>query len=161
MLLSHAGSDELKLCDFGLSRRIQFNKHASLDYGMPEFVAPEVAGGEGVSFAADLWSLGIITYILLSGHSPFRGVNDRETLTRIREGRWDWHDEEWWSRLSTESRDFISKLLVYNWHERMDVNAALSHPWLTLADKIYQEEYQITTDRLRNYYNLYRSVIVF
>ncbi|KAF9803386.1 hypothetical protein SFRURICE_007232 [Spodoptera frugiperda] len=157
LLLSHAGSDELKLCDFGLSRRIQFNKHASLDYGMPEFVAPEVAAGEGVSFAADLWSLGIITYILLSGHSPFRGVNDRETLTRIREGRWDWHDEEWWSRLSTESRDFISKLLVYNWHERMDVNTALSHPWLTLADKIYQEEYQITTDRLRNYYNLYRD----
>ncbi|XP_022821456.1 obscurin isoform X5 [Spodoptera litura] len=157
LVLSHAGSDELKLCDFGLSRRIQFNKHASLDYGMPEFVAPEVAAGEGVSFAADLWSLGIITYILLSGHSPFRGVNDRETLTRIREGRWDWHDEEWWSRLSTESRDFISKLLIYNWHERIDVNTALSHPWLTLADKIYQEEYQITTDRLRNYYNLYRD----
>ncbi|XP_037298736.1 obscurin isoform X2 [Manduca sexta] len=157
LLLSHAGSDELKLCDFGLSRRIQFNKHAALDYGMPEYVAPEVASGDGVSFGADLWSVGIITYILLSGHSPFRGLNDRETLTRIREGRWEWHDEEWWSRLSIECRDFISKLLVYNWHERMDVNTALSHPWLTLADKIYQEEYQITTDRLRNYYNLYRD----
>ncbi|XP_059058380.1 obscurin, partial [Achroia grisella] len=157
LLLSHVGSDELKICDFGLSRRIQFNKHAALDYGMPEFVAPEVASGEGVSYGADMWSVGIITYILLSGHSPFRGVNDRETLTRIREGRWEWHDELWWSRLSTESRDFISKLLVFNWHERMDVNTALSHPWLTLADKIYQEEYQITTDRLRNYYNLYRD----
>ncbi|XP_026738494.1 obscurin isoform X3 [Trichoplusia ni] len=157
LLLSHAGSDELKLCDFGLSRRIQFGKHASLDYGMPEYVAPEVASGEGVSFGADMWSIGIITYILLSGHSPFRGVNDRETLTRIREGTWDWHDEEWWSRLSKESRDFISKLLIFNWHERMDVNTALSHPWLGLADKIYQEEYQITTDRLRNYYNLYRD----
>ncbi|KAJ8735219.1 hypothetical protein PYW07_006839 [Mythimna separata] len=157
LLLSHAGSDELKLCDFGLSRKIMFNKHASLDYGMPEFVAPEVASGEGVSFAADMWSIGIITYILLSGHSPFRGINDRETLTRIREGNWEWHDEEWWSRLSTESRDFISKLLIFNWHERMDVNTALSHPWLGLADKIYQEEYQITTDRLRNYYNLYRD----
>ncbi|XP_060806138.1 obscurin isoform X2 [Amyelois transitella] len=157
LLLSHVGSDELKLCDFGLSRRIQFNKHASLDYGTPEFVAPEVAGGEGVSFAADMWSVGIITYILLSGHSPFRGINDRETLTKIREGKWEWHDEEWWSRLSTESRDFISKLLVYNWHTRMDVDTALAHPWLTLADRIYQEEYQITTDRLRNYYNLYRD----
>ncbi|KAL0901988.1 hypothetical protein ABMA27_007123 [Loxostege sticticalis] len=157
LLLSHAGSDELKLCDFGLSRRIQFGKHATLDYGMPEFVAPEVASGEGVSFAADMWSVGIITYILLSGHSPFRGVNDRETLTRIREGRWEWHDEEWWSRLSRESRDFISRLLAYSMHERMDVDAALQHPWLTLADKIYHEEYHITTDRLRNYYNLYRD----
>lgn len=60
---------------------------------MPEFVAPEIARGEGVSFGADMWSIGIITYILLSGHSPFRGVNDRETLTRIQEGRWEWHDE--------------------------------------------------------------------
>ncbi|KAL4713897.1 hypothetical protein ACJJTC_015551 [Scirpophaga incertulas] len=157
LLLSHAGSDELKICDFGLSRRIQFNQHAALDYGMPEYVAPEVASGEGVSFAADLWSVGIITYILLSGHSPFRGRNDRETLTKIREGKWEWHDEEWWSRLSREGRDFISKLLVYNWHERMDVKQALEHPWLNLADKIYQEEYLISTDRLRNYYNLYRD----
>ncbi|XP_041975027.1 obscurin-like isoform X5 [Aricia agestis] len=157
LLLSHAGSDELKLCDFGLSRRIQFNKHAALDYGTPEYVAPEVARGEGVSFAADMWSVGIITYILLSGRSPFRGHNDMETLTRIREGKWDWHDEEWWSRLSLESRDFISKLLVVNWHDRMDVNAALNHPWLNLADKIYKDEYVITTDRLRNYYNLYKD----
>ncbi|XP_049875611.1 obscurin isoform X4 [Pectinophora gossypiella] len=157
LLLAHAGSDELKICDFGLSRRIQFNKHAALDYGMPEFVAPEVASGEGVSFGADMWSVGIITYILLSGHSPFRGLNDRETLTKIREGKWEWHDEEWWSRLSTECRDFISKLLIFNWHERMDVSSALSHPWLNLADKIYQDEYLITTDRLRNYYNLYRD----
>ncbi|KAI5632857.1 immunoglobulin i-set domain-containing protein [Phthorimaea operculella] len=157
LLLAHAGSDELKICDFGLSRKIRFNEHGALDYGMPEFVAPEVAKGEGVSFAADMWSVGIITYILLSGHSPFRGQHDRETLTRIQEGKWGWHDEEWWSRLSTESRDFISKLLTYNWHERMDVTRALQHPWLNLADKIYQDEYLITTDRLRNYYNLYRD----
>jgi serine/threonine protein kinase len=74
--------------------------------------------------------------------------------------QWEWHDEEWWSRLSSECRDFISKLLVYNWHERMDVNNALQHPWLSLADKIYQEEYQISTDRLRNYYNLYRFLFL-
>ncbi|XP_045774450.1 obscurin isoform X4 [Maniola jurtina] len=157
LLLSHAGSDELKICDFGLSRRIQLNKHAALDYGMPEFVAPEVANGEGVAFGADMWSVGIITYILLSGYSPFRCRNDRETLTKIREGKWEWHDEEWWSRFSKESRDFISKLLVINWHDRMDVNTALSHPWLSCADKIYKDEYTITTDRLRNYYNLYRE----
>ncbi|XP_039752240.1 obscurin-like isoform X7 [Pararge aegeria] len=157
LLLSHVGSDELKICDFGLSRRIQLNKHAALDYGMPEYVAPEVANGEGVAFGADMWSVGIITYVLLSGYSPFRGINDRETLTKIREGRWEWHDEEWWSRFSKESRDFISKLLVLNWHDRMDVDTALSHPWLTFADKIYKDEYTITTDRLRNYYSLYRE----
>ncbi|CAH2049873.1 unnamed protein product, partial [Iphiclides podalirius] len=157
LLLSHAGSDELKICDFGLSRRVQLNQHASLAYGMPEFVAPEVARGDAVAFPADMWSVGIIVYLLLSGHSPFRGANDRETLTRVQEGRWEWHDEEWWSRLSLECRDFISRLLVVDWRERMDVNAALDHPWLTRADKIYHDEYLITTDRLRNYYNQYRD----
>ncbi|XP_061385572.1 obscurin isoform X4 [Danaus plexippus] len=156
LLLSHSGSDHLKICDFGLSRKIHLDKHASLSYGMPEYVAPEVARGEGVTFAADMWSTGIITYILLSGMSPFRGANDRETLTRIQEGKWQF-EEEWWSRLSRESRDFISKLLVINWRDRMDVDAALNHPWLTLADKIYKDEYIISTDRLRNYYNLYRE----
>ncbi|XP_047531484.1 obscurin isoform X5 [Vanessa atalanta] len=157
LLLSHAGSDLLKICDFGLSRRIQMNKYASLDYGMPEFVSPEVANGEGVSFASDMWSVGIITYILLSGHSPFRGANDRETLTNVRAGSWSWHDEDWWSRFSAESRDFISRLLQVRWHDRLDVDAALAHPWLLRADKIYEDEYIITTDRLRNYYNLYRD----
>ncbi|XP_045498877.1 obscurin isoform X7 [Colias croceus] len=157
LLLSHAGSDELKICDFGLSRRIHLNQHSSLNYGMPEFVAPEVASGEGVAFPADMWSVGVITYILLGGRSPFRGANDMETLIRVREGKWEWYDEEWWSRFSLESRDFISKLLVLNWRERLDVDSALAHPWLSLADKIYKDEYIISTDRLRGYYNSYKE----
>lgn len=134
------------------------NKYASLDYGMPEFVSPELANGEGVSFASDMWSVGIITYILLSGHSPFRGANDRETLTNIRGGSWSWHDEEWWSRFSSECKDFISRLLVMRWQDRLDIDSALAHPWLLRADKVYQDEYIIRTDRLRNYYNQYRLV---
>ncbi|XP_050680436.1 obscurin isoform X3 [Leptidea sinapis] len=156
LLISHVGSDELKICDFGLSRRVTCQLGA-LHYGMPEFVAPEVARGEGVGLPADLWSVGIITYILLSGHSLFRGANDRETLTRLRDGKWTWHDEEWWSRLSLECRDFISKLLVDKWQERLDVDSALRHPWIDFDDKIYRDEFLITTDRLRNYYNLYKD----
>ncbi|XP_049949485.1 obscurin isoform X3 [Schistocerca serialis cubense] len=156
LLISHQGGDDLKICDFGLSRRINFGKLASLDYGMPEFVAPEVVNGDGVSTSADMWSVGIITYILLSGISPFRGVNDRETLTRIKEGKWEFI-EEWFSKLSMEARDFISKLLVYQADGRMDVKAALKHPWLLRADKMPADEYQITTDRLKIYYDSYRD----
>ncbi|XP_049802567.1 obscurin isoform X3 [Schistocerca nitens] len=156
LLISHQGGDDLKICDFGLSRRINFGKLASLDYGMPEFVAPEVVNGDGVSTSADMWSVGIITYILLSGISPFRGVNDRETLTRIKEGKWEFI-EEWFSKLSMEARDFISKLLVYQVDGRMDVKAALKHPWLLRADKMPADEYQITTDRLKIYYDSYRD----
>ncbi|XP_066993446.2 obscurin isoform X3 [Anabrus simplex] len=156
LLISHPGGDDLKICDFGLSRRIAYGKLASLDYGMPEFVSPEIANGDGVSCSADMWAVGIITYILLSGHSPFRGLNDRETLTRVKEGKWEFHDK-WFSDISADARDFISKLLVFQPDGRLDVRTALKHPWLNIADKMPADQYMIPTDRLRSYYDSYRD----
>lgn len=54
---------------------------------MPEYVSPEIVNGDAVGYPADMWAVGIITYILLSGYSPFKGLNDRETLTLIKEGK--------------------------------------------------------------------------
>ncbi|KAL3285162.1 hypothetical protein HHI36_019282 [Cryptolaemus montrouzieri] len=156
LLISHPNGDDLKICDFGLSRRINLTRLYALNHGMPEYVSPECVNGEGVSYAHDMWSLGIITYILLSGRSPFRGANDRETLTNIKSGKWVFEDE-WWINISSEARDFITKLLVYRWEERMDVYKALKHPWLERADKSYSDEYRISTKYLRDYWSLYRE----
>lgn len=151
MLISYPGSDSLKICDFGLSRRIEETLF-TLDYGQPEYVAPEVVGREGIGLAQDMWSVGIITYILLGGTSPFRGNNDRETLTKVREGQWQFNGAIW-NDISKEGRDFITKLLVFNPYHRMDVKTALAHPWFHLMYKTRSEdEYQIGTDRLRSYY---------
>lgn len=127
----------------------------TLVYGMPEYVAPEVANGEGVSYAADMWSLGIITFILLSGVSPFRGVNDRETLTKIKEGNWEF-EERWWCNISLDGRDFIRRLLCYTAEERLDVVRALRHPWLNIVDKPPLDPFKIPSENLKNYYKLYR-----
>ncbi|XP_037043462.1 obscurin isoform X3 [Bradysia coprophila] len=156
LLISHVGSDDLKICDFGLARRIHQSNLTTLDYGMPEFVAPEVVNREGVGFHQDMWSVGIITYILLGGSSPFRGNNDKETLMRIQEGRWEFR-ESIWTNISAEAKDFITKLLVYTPSSRMDVRTALRHPWFNIIERKHEDYYQITTDRLRNYYNLYRD----
>ncbi|XP_044576089.1 obscurin isoform X6 [Cotesia glomerata] len=156
LLISHPGGDNIKISDFGLARRISYNRLMTLVYGMPEYVAPEVVNNEGVTYAADMWSLGIITHILLSGISPFRGANDRETLTKIKNGVWDF-DERWWQHISIEARDFIRKLLVYQVDERMDVTAALRHPWLNMTDRIPAEPYKIPSENLKNYYTLYRD----
>ncbi|XP_046395296.1 obscurin isoform X2 [Ischnura elegans] len=160
ILFSHPGGDEVKICDFGLARRISLGKLASLSYGVPEFVAPEVANGDGVSFSADMWSLGIIIYILLSGGtSLFRGRNDKETLEKIKSlyeskesflsGMPDY--------LSTEARDFITKLLLVNTERRMDVRTALNHPWLVRADRMFPDEYQIPTSGLKTYLSGFRD----
>uniref|UniRef100_A0A1I8Q6N2 Obscurin n=1 Tax=Stomoxys calcitrans TaxID=35570 RepID=A0A1I8Q6N2_STOCA len=157
LLISVVGGDFLKISDFGLARRIHTHALTTLDYGVPEFVSPEVVNKEGVSFSHDMWTVGVITYVLLGGYNPFRGANDRETLTRIKEGHWDFSDSIW-THISDDGRDFIKRLLVYSPEERMDVKTALRHPWFFMLDrKASDEEYLIKTDRLRNYYNDFRD----
>lgn len=156
-MISVVGSNYLKLCDFGLARRINTHHLTTLEYGMPEFVSPEVVNKKVVSFAQDMWSVGVITYVLLSGYNPFRGLNDRETLQRIKEGHWDFSDSIW-THISTEGRDFIKRLLVYNADERMDVHTALKHSWFYMLERdASDDEYRIKSDRLRNYYNNFRD----
>ena len=79
VLFTRPGGSEVKIADFSLSRRIVGN--VKLDYGQPEFVAPEVVNGEGAGFGSDMWSVGVMTYLLLSGVSPFRGQVDKYLLT--------------------------------------------------------------------------------
>ncbi|XP_053676585.1 obscurin [Anopheles nili] len=156
LLIAHPGSDNLKICDFGLARRIEDDKLYTLDYGMPEFIAPEVINRCGVGLGQDMWCVGIITYILLGGVSPFLGRNDRETLTRIKEGKWTFVGSVW-ENISTEARDFITRLLVYEEKHRMTIRDALNHSWFDLIYRRSFEEYQIGTDRLRSYYYHYRD----
>lgn len=81
-------------------------------------------------------------------------------IRRIRDGAWSF-DDEWWSRISVEGRDFISKLLVYHPDGRMDVRAALKHPWLERCDKRYTDEFQISSRYLRDYWTLYRYMYLY
>merc|ERR1712226_887468 len=90
----------------------------------------------------------------LSGVSPFRGQNDRETLQRIQMGDIDF-DFELWQNISREAKHFVANLLVYKPEERMGVRQALSHPWLQILKQPgieISEQYQISTERLRTYY---------
>merc|ERR1712198_796022 len=152
ILFTRPGGDEIKICDFSLAKRIV--GVVKMEYGQPEYVAPEIVNGEGATFASDMWSIGIITYLLLSGVSPFRGQNDRETLQRIQMGDIDF-DFELWQNISREAKHFVANLLVYKPEERMSVRQARAHPWLQILKQPgieISEQYQISTERLRNYY---------
>lgn len=73
----------MKLTDFGLARRIT-SRLERLDFGQPEFASPEALNGEGAGFQSDLWSVGIITYLLLNGSTPFLGDNDQDTMNNVK-----------------------------------------------------------------------------
>ncbi|NXL38335.1 MYLK protein, partial [Glaucidium brasilianum] len=98
-------------------------------HGTPEFMAPEVIAFEPVGFFTDMWSVGVICYILLSGESPFQGDNDLETLSNITAAQWDF-EEEIFSEISQQAKDFISQLLQKDPRRRLSSVGALLHPWL-------------------------------
>ncbi|KFV51509.1 Death-associated protein kinase 2, partial [Gavia stellata] len=124
----------IKLIDFGLAHKIEDGVEFKNIFGTPEFVAPEIVNYEPLGLAADMWSIGVITYILLSGASPFLGETKQETLANITAVNYEF-DEEFFSNTSDLAKDFIRKLLVKDTRKRLTIQEALSHPWITPVDK--------------------------
>ncbi|XP_055739466.1 myosin light chain kinase 2, skeletal/cardiac muscle-like [Salvelinus fontinalis] len=123
-------TNKIKIIDFGLARKYKPREKLRVNFGTPEFLAPEVVNYDFVSFNTDMWSLGVITYMLLSGLCPFLGDNNPETLNNILACQWNF-DEEEFTDISEEAKDFISKLLIVNKSWRIGASEALRHPWLS------------------------------
>ncbi|XP_034528812.1 myosin light chain kinase, smooth muscle isoform X2 [Notolabrus celidotus] len=123
----------IKIIDFGLASRIDGNTPLKVMHGTPEFVAPEVINYEPVGPATDMWSIGVICYILLSGESPFQGNSDAETLALVTAAQWEF-DEESFDEITDEAKNFISSLLNKAARRRMACEEALAHPWMAAFD---------------------------
>ncbi|NWX20427.1 MYLK2 kinase, partial [Aegotheles bennettii] len=125
----------VKIIDFGLARRYNPQEKLKVNFGTPEFLSPEVVNYEQVSYSTDMWSMGVITYMLLSGLSPFLGDNDTETLNNVLAASW-YFDEETFESVSEEAKDFVSNLIIKEKSARMSAGQCLQHPWLNnLAEK--------------------------
>ncbi|XP_028407023.1 striated muscle preferentially expressed protein kinase-like [Dendronephthya gigantea] len=129
ILLKNTRRKTIKLVDFGLARVVNENEPVREIMGTPEFVAPEVLNYDAISTATDMWALGVIAYILLSGASPFLGECTQETFTNIIQVDYQF-DEEYFSEISDEAKDFIRKLLVKNPRKRMTAHDCSRHPWV-------------------------------
>ncbi|KAJ0016068.1 hypothetical protein NQD34_014358 [Periophthalmus magnuspinnatus] len=119
----------IKIIDFGLASKLDDDKPLLVMHGTPEFVAPEVISYEPVSLETDMWSIGVICYVLLSGEFPFQGNNDAETLAFVTAAKFEF-DEESFEDISDEAKDFISLLLKKDPRDRLSCADALAHPWM-------------------------------
>jgi len=130
LLLKRADDDlEVALADFGLSKIVGQQMMMQTACGTPSYVAPEVLNASGYGKEVDMWSIGVITYILLCGFPPFYGDTVPEIFEQIMEANFD-YPEEYWGSVTKEAKDFINKLLVVETTERMSASDALKHPWL-------------------------------
>lgn len=129
ILLDMNNNDVIKIIDWGTARFFEKNKKMNKISGTPYYIAPEVLN-EKYDEKCDVWSCGVIMYILLCGYPPFNGDSDNDILNRIREGNFVYPEEEW-ADVSKDAKDLINKMLKKNPEERLSAADALKHKWVT------------------------------
>ncbi|XP_067169487.1 death-associated protein kinase 2-like [Apteryx mantelli] len=120
---------QIKIIDFGLAQKLEDGVTFKSLCGTPQYIAPEVINYEPLSAATDMWSIGVITYILLSGLSPFQGETDAETLANVVAGAYEF-EERCFGETSDAAKDFIRQLLLKEPGQRMTAAECLVHPWI-------------------------------
>ncbi|XP_076602371.1 myosin light chain kinase, smooth muscle isoform X4 [Chaetodon auriga] len=148
MCVNKNGS-KIKLIDFGLARRLENAGTLKVLFGTPEFVAPEVINYEAISYPTDMWSIGVICYILLSGLSPFMGDNDNETLSNVTSATWDFEDEAF-DEISDNAKDFITNLLKKDMKARLTCAQCYEHSWLK-QDTNTMKAKKLSKERMKKY----------
>uniref|UniRef100_A0A8C2KXQ5 Calcium/calmodulin-dependent protein kinase IGa n=1 Tax=Cyprinus carpio TaxID=7962 RepID=A0A8C2KXQ5_CYPCA len=119
---------KIMISDFGLSKMADHGV-MSTACGTPGYVAPEVLAQKPYSKAVDCWSIGVITYILLSGYPPFYEENETRLFSKIMKAEYAFHSP-YWDDISESAKDFIRHMLEKNPNKRFTTEQALSHAWI-------------------------------
>ncbi|CAD8190994.1 unnamed protein product [Paramecium octaurelia] len=118
----------IKIIDFGASAKLQNCEKLQKRIGTPFYVAPEVLDAN-YDEKCDIWSLGVILYILLSGYPPFMGTNEQEVLLKVKKGEYSFDPNDW-GKVSNTGKDLIRRMLLYNPVNRISAADALNHEWI-------------------------------
>jgi len=129
LLTSENDDSDIKIADFGFAKRVTKPKSLTTQCGTPGYVASEILEGKPYDTQADMWSIGVIVYILLGGYPPFIESNQRTLFRKIRKGQYEFH-EEYWGQVSEDAKDLIRNLLCVNPDERYDSGKALGNKWI-------------------------------
>jgi len=121
------------ITDFGLSKLANDATHLTTACGTPGYVAPEVLRQKGYGKEIDMWSVGVITYILLCGYPPFYDEDQASLFETIIRGKFEFH-AEYWGGISESAKDLIRKLLTVDPKKRLTAKEALQHPWIAGND---------------------------
>jgi len=141
LLLGPEGSvdwDVVKLCDFGSCVILSSKMPRSMDNsGTLSYTSPEMYLKKGAAVAADMWSLGVVLYVLIAGSNPFQGAfksNREEIIRRICSGSFEQRREHWLNA-SPPGRDLVQQLLTVQESLRLSCGQALRHPWLATSER--------------------------
>jgi serine/threonine protein kinase len=130
----------IKIIDFGLARRHRAERGEppmSTIVGTPYYISPDVLR-KSYDKSSDLWSVGVIAYILLCGYPPFNGASNSEVYSAVQRGLYYFPSADW-KHVSSSARDFVVRLLQTDPRRRMSAEQAMGHPWITHHLHSHQE----------------------
>ncbi|KAH9255325.1 hypothetical protein BASA81_006777 [Batrachochytrium salamandrivorans] len=131
LLTSKGKEGKVKLADFGFAARTDQIETYPLNCacGTPGYVAPEIVSGLHYGREVDMWSLGVIAFILLGGYPPFHDEDQQELFRMIRRGRYSF-DPAFWGLVSEDAKSCVRGLLCVDRTKRLKAQSVLQHPWL-------------------------------
>ena len=143
---------KIKIIDFGTSQTFDPNKKMNQKFGTPYYIAPEVLK-KSYDEKCDLWSCGVILYILLCGYPPFNGANDKQIIEAVLKGKFTL-DEPEWDDVSEDAKDLVKRLLTLDPAKRISASESLQHKWIkqmAQAEKVDKQVAAKTLSNLRNF----------
>lgn len=137
----------VKITDFGLAKYLGHDESTGLmktACGTPGYVAPEILKGLEYTESIDIWSLGVILFILLCGYPPFADEVPSVLYSKIRQGSYTF-DSPWWDDISREAKSLVSRMLTVNAKKRITACQVVIHPWFTKMEcskkKLFKRQY--------------------
>ena len=124
----------LKIVDFGTSACFKENEILSQKFGTPYYIAPEVIKRK-YDEKCDIWSCGVILYVILSGRPPFSGDDEKEIMDKVSLGVYKMEGPSW-EGVSEEAKSFVKQMMTYDAKFRPDAETALKNPWLKAFEEI-------------------------
>ncbi|GAX11735.1 hypothetical protein FisN_7Lh115 [Fistulifera solaris] len=140
LLKSPQSNADVKVGDFGFARRVHTPESLSTRFGTPSYVAPEILKNIPHDTRVDLWSIGVVTFILLVGYPPFKDNDQSVLFEKIRKGEWKFEEEDW-NHISQPAKDFVKGLLVVNPKERWSAKECLRSEWLKQEPETLSQVY--------------------
>ena len=143
------GDNSLKIIDFGLSRDLSLKKILSSKVGTAYYVSPEILAGK-YNEKCDIWSTGVIMYVLLSGEPPFNGPSDRSIYSKIKSMAFDFKPDNIWNKISNEAKDLLRHMLVPE-NQRYNASQVIAHPWFKIVKEKKLENLNFNSNFLKEF----------
>ena len=157
LMINSDDNSDIRILDFGLSKILGPYEKCDEPYGTLTYCAPEIIVDEPYAKAVDLWSLGIMTYLMVSGKLPFNSEDENEIARQVVYDEPNYDRNPVWKKISSECVDFIKRLLEKDQNKRMTIKELLEHKWIKKYDENKLSEKRKSVDGDKKDFEFYSS----